>query len=615
MNLLEEIQHRIVLFDGATGTRLHQMTEHFDACVDGFNIDEHHRETVREVHRSYVDAGADVIQTNTFGGNRLKLSRFGFANRLKSINEAGVRLAKDVAGADVLVGGSVGPLEVASSNEDPDPNKMTEIFHEQVEALVDSGIDLLVFETFQDLEETRAALETVEDLDLPVVFEIGGVRDGYTGAGTDARRIVQEADRKGADVIGTNCRGPYDVLETIELIAEVTSKPIIAQANAGSPELDRGRMVFEEEPDDFRTYAPRWVNAGAVILGGCCGTNVEHIQILKQTIEDEDLSPPDRKPVSSVRIFDEPAREPSDDESDRNPVKEVMEGNDDIVISVEMRPSRTMSMETYLDGARRLAREGISLFDVPDNAAAKVAIDPVVASTKLQEETRLPVVMHLGTTHRNLIALQSFLLGMKHAGINGVLAVTGDHPDVGEHDKYAEHVTDIKSSVGLMELMDGMNQGHLFNDSDIKEPTNFYYGGGIAPGRNMTAQKKWLEQKVEAGAQFCFSQPLYSTELIHRYMEATEDLGIRRFVGLLPITSKGNARFFGSGSIPGIVVPDEVVEQFEQTDSKEDARKLGMDLTLQMIEETRDILEGLYIIPPFGENKFDQVIQIVRHTL
>ncbi len=419
----------------------------------------------------------------------------------------------------------------------------------------------------------------------------------------------------GADFVGANCRGPYDILEAVKLIAGVTSRPIIAQANAGSPELDRGRMVFQEQAGDFETYCGRWVEEGAVVLGGCCGTEPEHIRILNRAIQEKDLGPPERKPVSPVRVFEEPVKPGKEDEDEKNPVREVMEDNDDIVISVEMRPSRTMKMETYLDGARRLAREGISLFDVPDNAAAKVAIDPVVASTKLQAETRLPVVMHLGTTHRNLIALQSFLLGMNHAGINGVLAVTGDHPDVGEHDKYAEHVTDIKSSVGLMELINEMNQGRLFNESEIEEPTNFYYGGGIAPGRNMTAQKKWLEQKVDAGAEFCFSQPLYSSELIREYMEETDDLGIRRFVGILPITSKGNARFFGSGSIPGIVVPDEVVEQFERTDSKEEARKLGMELTLRMIDETKEILEGLYIIPPFGRNKFEDVIQIVRHTL
>jgi len=615
MQLLDEIDERIVLLDGAIGTRLNDLTENYQACVDAYNIQDRYLDSVREVHQSYLDAGADILQSNTFGANRLKLERHGYGNQVDEINRAGAEMAADVAGETTPVAGSIGPLETSSDGDSElSQSEMTSVFEEQIQALLEGGIDLILFETFQNLSEAQAAMAAAGDLNRPVVFQIGGVRQGRTGTGTDVRRIAQRVDQLGADVIGANCRGPYDILETLKSIAEVTSAPLVAQANAGSPELDRGRMVFSEAPDQFRTYAPRWVNAGAVLIGGCCGTDPEYIRILRETVEDQQLAPVSRTPVSSIRVFEESATGKKTTPVE-NPVKEVIEEKDDIVISVEMRPSVSMTMESYMDGARRLAREGISLFDVPDNAAAKVAVDPVVASARLQEETRLPVVMHLGSTHRNLIALQSLLLGMNHAGVDGVLAVTGDHPDVGDHDKHAEHVTDIKSSVGLMNLMNDMNQGRLFNEAEIEEPTNFYYGGGIAPGRNMTAQVKWLRQKVDAGAKFAFSQPLYSTRMIRTYLKETEDMDIRRFVGILPITSKGNARFFASGSIPGIVVPDDVVKQFEETESSEDARKLGMDLTRQMIDETREHLEGLYIIPPFGKNKFDLVIDIVRHTL
>ncbi len=614
MNLLEEIKNRIVFFDGAMGTRLNFLTGNYQACVDSYNTDEDYRGIVKQAHQEYLNAGADVIQTNTYGANRVKLNRFGLSDRVGEINKEGVKLAREVTPEEKLVAGSVGPLETAAGEEDINRAEMDEIFDEQISALIEAGVDLLVLETFQELEEAESAMTVAAETDQTIIFQIGGVKSGKTGTGTDVRRIAQRVDQLGAEVIGANCRGPYDMLETIEMISEVTSKPISVQSNAGSPEIDRGRMVFSIEPESFRKYTSRWIEAGAVILGGCCGTDPSYIRTIVDTVEEQDLTPTERKPVTTIRVFDEPvSTEDLSDQAD-NPIAEVMD-RDDLLISVEMRPSRKMKMAEYINAAHRLSREGISFFDVPDNAAANVAVDPVVSSVKIQSETRVPVIMHLGASHRNLIATQSLLLGCRHAGIHGILAVTGDHPNVGDHDKYAEHVTDVKSSVDLMELMDQMNQGKLFNESEIEEPTNFFYGGGIAPGRNMTAQVNWLEQKVDAGAQFVFSQPLYSTEQTDELLEKTEHLDIKKFVGILPITSKGNARFFASGSIPGIVLPDDVVTLFENAKDDEEARKLGMEITLELIDEIRDEIDGLYIIPPFGQDKFDQVIKIVRSAL
>lgn len=609
-DFLQALRERVLVADGAMGTRLQALTGKVDACLDGLNLDPVLQETVSSVHRSYVQAGADLVLTNTYGANGLKLARHGLEKRVHDINLAGARLAREACGPERFVGGSVGPLEIAGSEEDYTEDDLRALFREQIRGLVDGGVDFLALETFQDLAEATAALKEAALVSIPVSFAVGGVTRGRTGTGADAREFILAAERLGAHVAGANCRGPWDILETLHLLAQVTSLPLLAKPNAGNPEIDRGRIVYNVEPTQFQEYARRFVEEGAAIVGGCCGTDARHVTSLRRAVET--LVPPRPRTVSRVRVLSREAAPPSPDlEPSPNAVDEVFR-TVPFITSVEMRPSREESLASYLEAGRLLAREGVHLFDVPDNAGARVNIDPMVAASLLQSATAIPTLMHLSTSHRNLVATQSYLLGAWHLGIQGVLGVTGDHPNIGDHDKYAQRVVDVKSSVNLLRMIRGLNEGHLVNQAPCLR-TNFLVGAGFNPGRGLGAQVRWLERKLEAGARFLYTQPVFRIDEVDAMLEATSHLDVPILVGLMPLTSRRNAEFFAAGKIPGIVVPPEILERFQELEDPEAARELGLDLARRLACEVRSRarLRGLYLIPPFGRERYRMVCDIL----
>ena len=609
--VLSNLGREIVVMDGAMGTRLQSLTGNTHQCIDAFNLDPTFSEIVALVHRSYVEAGSHLILTNTYGANSIKLHRHGRRSQMVAINMEGTRLArKAVEGTQLAVGGSVGPLEVYAARDDLPEHQMQEVFRQQMEALVEGGVDCLVLETFQDIAEACAALGAASEFDLPVLFTIGGVHSGRTGTGADAQELALLAASKGAAAVGANCRGPFDILESIRLLARVTSLPLMALANAGSPEIDRGRVAYHVEPQRFRSFTQDLVEAGATIIGGCCGTSPDHIKEIAEAAQELEVPPP--RIVSDVRVSAAPAILGEDGESPPNQVEQVFK-TVPFIVSVEMRPVRSHPFSGYLEAGKKLAQEGVHLFDVPDNAGAKVTLDPMVASCRLQAETRIPTIMHLSTSHRNLISTQSYLLGCWESGIQSVLAVTGDHPNVGDHDKYANRVNDVKSSVNLLKLIDGLNRGHLFNGTPCIR-TNFLTGAGFNPMRNLTPQMKWLNKKLNAGANFVYTQPLYQEDDVDRLLEATADLDVPILVGILPLTSQRNARFFAAGKIPGIIIPQGILDAYEKITSPEDGVKLGIDLACEFLEKVRNRIRGCYLIPPFAKNKYDLVGDLLRQT-
>lgn len=607
-DLLQTLSQRVLVADGAMGTRLQAIVGHGGACIDSFNLDPAYADIVASIHRSYLMAGAELILTNTYGANVVKLTRYGRQVQAPAINREGVRIAKRCLQPypDRWVAGSVGPLEIYSIRDEYSEEQIEGIFREQMQVLVEEGVDLLALETFQDLEEAACALRVAKEFSLPVLFSVGGVHGGRTGTGADAREFAALASRLGADIMGCNCRGPYDILETVQLLSQVTSLPLAAMPNAGSPEIDRGRVAYHVDPGQFRSYAVRLVKAGAALLGGCCGTEPEHIAQMAQAVKE--LPPPPPRLCSEVRVFEKPpsALREQPATPPPNPVEQVFTSVP-FVVSVEMRPGRATPLQDFIDAGRELARAGVHLFDVPDNAGARVTVDPMYCAALLQSETRIPTIMHLSTSHRNLVATQSYLLGCWQAGIQSILAVTGDHPNVGDHDKYTSRVNDLKSSVNLMSLcMKHLNQGRLFNETACI-PTNFFMGGGMNPVRGLTAQIKWLQKKIEAGARYVFTQPVYHEEDVDRLLEATAGLDIPILVGIMPLTSRRNAEFFAAGKIPGIIIPQEILEKFEKVTTPEDGRRLGMDLALDLLRRIRGRVRGLYLLPPFGKDSYAMV--------
>lgn len=612
-DFLSALTEKILVFDGAMGTRLQTLLGGGPTCIDSLNLDSTYSEIVAVVHRSYLESGADVILTNTYGANSVKLGRYGHQSQVRAINGRGAEIARrcaDQAQGLRFVGGSVGPLEIYSIRDEYTEDQLEQIYCEQISALVDGGVDLILLETFQDVQESATALRAALAFKKPVVFSIGGVQGGRTGTGADARELAMLATRAGAHVIGANCRGPYDILETIQLLAGVTSLPLLAMPNAGSPEIDRGRVAYHVEPERFYRYALKLADAGVSLIGGCCGTGPEHIAQISQALSKR--GPAQRRSVSDVRVLELlPAPPPATPQEDRpNLVQEVF-AKMPFVVSVEMRPGREKPLEEFLDHGRLLAAHGVHLFDIPDNAGARVTVDPLCSAMRLQGETRIPTIVHLSTSHRNLIATQSYLLGLWQAGIQSVLAVTGDHPNVGDHDKYASRVNDIKSSVNLMSLVGMLNEGRLFNESRCQR-TNFVVGGGFNPVRGLTAQLKWLQRKMDAGAQFVFTQPVYREEDVDIMLEATQGLDIPILVGIMPLASKRNAEYFAAGKIPGIIIPPEILEKYENVEGLEDGQKLGLDLALELVGKIRHKVRGLYLLPSFGRDGHKMMVEIVK---
>lgn len=603
------LRHRVLVTDGAIGTRLQALTGNTQSCIDGFNLDSAYSEIVSLVHRSYVEAGADVIFTNTYGANAVKLDRYARKSQVLAINEEGARLARKAAGDDILVAGSIGPLEWTGVWDTRCEERFIEIFSEQIDGLINGGVDLLVFETFQDLVEARAALTAASEREIPVVFSIGGVTNGRTSLGVEAEELALLACSMGVDAVGVNCRGTFDILESIERIAQTVSLPLIAMPNAGSPEIDRGRVAYRAEPHFFKEYTERLLAAGVQIIGGCCGTGPEHIRQMAETAAGAPLPGP--RSISDVRVL----KRAKVVELTARPETEVERVFRTVpfVVSVEMRSARAGSFQDFLDAGKSLSRCGVHLFDVPDNAGAKVTVDPMVSAFRLQELTRIPTIMHLSASHRNLIAVQSYLLGCWETGVRSILAVTGDHPNVGDHDKYASRVNDVKSSVNLLKLMEGLNEGRLFNGSPCQR-TGFYGGAGFNPMRKLTPQLKWLEKKIEAGAKFLYTQPMYDMEAVSAMMAELKPFGLPVLVGVLPLASRRNAEFFAAGKIPGVIIPDHILALYQKMDQPEKAIELSVDLASQFIKDLQGEVAGCYLIPPFTKDKFQRIEEILLRS-
>ncbi len=603
------LRQRVLVTDGALGTRLQALTGNTQSCIDGFNLDSAYSEIVSLVHRSYVEAGADVIFTNTYGANSAKLDRYARKNQVLAINEEGARLARKAAGDEIFVAGSIGPLEWTGGGDERCEERFVEIFREQIDGLLNGGVDLLVFETFQDLVESRAALTAAKEREIPVIFSMGGVTNGRTSLGVEAEELALLAASMGVDAVGVNCRGTFDILESVQRVAQTVSLPLIAMPNAGSPEIDRGRVAYRADPHFFKDYTQRLLAAGVQIIGGCCGTGPEHIRQMAETAAGAPLPEPrsvsDVRVLSRAKVIELQARPETEVERVFRTVP--------FVVSVEMRSARAGAFQDFLDAGKSLARCGVHLFDVPDNAGAKVTVDPMVSAFRLQEQTRIPTIMHLSASHRNLIAVQSYLLGCWETGVRSILAVTGDHPNVGDHDKYASRVNDVKSSVNLLKLMEGLNEGRLFNGSSCQR-TGFYGGAGFNPMRKLTPQLKWLEKKVEAGAKFLYTQPMYCIEDVQAMMAELKPFGLPVLVGVLPLASRRNAEFFAAGKIPGVIIPDHILAMYQQTDEPEKGIELGVELASQFVKDLQGEVAGCYLIPPFTKDKYLRIEEILLRS-
>jgi homocysteine S-methyltransferase len=599
-SIMQELGRFVMMSSGAIGTCLRQASGAGDEAVELLNLRQ--PELVRDLHAAYRSAGSRILVTNTFAANAVFFGDAGIGELCGQTNRAGVALAREAGGSQCLVWASMGSLGLGLRLDDYPDDLLLSIYRSQCAALRDA--DALLLETFVDLREARAALQAAGETGLPVIFQIGN-----TGGGAQrwdrVDQLLGEAHKAGVAAVGTNCHHPDEIVPVASYICARTDLPVTASPNAGHPRIERGLVKYEFTPDDFAAAAETLLSIGVAVIGGCCGTTPDHIRKVASTLGRRAVVSrppisivPDRSPVVADRT-----------DATTNPVRSMMKSTR-FLISVEIRANRSLPLHEIVQGASKVAAAGVDLFDVPDNPGATVGRDAMVTAARLQDALQIPAICHLSVTQSNLIRLHSSLIGCWDSGLRGLLAITGDAPSMGHLGNLAHRVVDVRSSVELLRLIRGLRDGKIINGEGLADPPDFCAGCAIA--RPIPAQIRWLRTKIDAGAEFVFSQPVFTLDDYKKLCDAVAGLPIRFFPGIMPLTSHRNAVSLASGRIPGIHVPADVVTRFERYESPEDQRHFGLDQADELAAGISAHATGAYLIMPFGKRCYEDTARIIR---
>ena len=594
------------LFDGGMGTMLYARGVFINRCYDELSLSS--PDLVRAVHREYVQAGAELLETNTFGANPVKLEQHGLERRVVEINARAAELAKEAAGGRALVGGSIGPLGIRI--EPYGPTSLDEAkahFRAQVDGLLEGGVDFFVLETFADLAEIRQALEAVREAsDLPVVAQMTVREDGTTLYGTTAEVCAERLEQWGAEVIGLNCSvGPHGLLSGIERIAAVTDRPLSAQPNAGMPRELEGRKIYMASPEYMAKYAQRLIRAGARFVGGCCGTTPEHTRAMAASVHA--MSPGrSRTKVEVQRVSEAETGAVAPVPLGRRSSFGAKLAAGDLVTSVEIVPPRGVDPTSMLEGVRLLKAAGVDAVNVPDGPRAQMRMGVIATSVLIQERVGLEAVVHYACRDRNLLGMLSDLLGAHALGLRNLLLITGDPPKMGPYPD-ATAVFDI-DSIGLTNLVARLNHGLDPGGNAVGEPTSFTIGVGVNPGSvDRDHELNRFYWKVEAGAEYAITQPVFDADQFLGFARALEDRGIRipLVAGIWPLVSARNAEFLAN-EVPGVTVPERILERMRaaQVKGKEHALEEGIAIARELFAEIRGEVRGLQVSAPFGKIPF-----------
>ena len=590
------------VFDGAMGTMLYARGVYINRCYDELNLRE--ADIVRDVHRAYVRAGAEILETNSFGANRVKLSRYGLDKEVHAINARAAQIAREAAGERVAVAGAIGPLGIRI--EPYGPTSVDEAvghFREQAEGLLEGGVDLFILETFGDLAEIQQAVRAVRSIcDLPIVAQMVIKEDLSTALGTDAGLFAQRLDESGVDVVGMNCSvGPAAMLEAIDRLAAGTGRPLSAQPNAGLPREVDGRKIYMASPEYMATYAAQMIRKGVRFVGGCCGTTPEHIREIAAAVRmlapgnaRVQLAAPEPE-VQGAGVEPVPLAERSDWG------RKIARG--EFVTTVEIVPPRGVDAERMIEGVRLLKEAGIDGVNVPDGPRAQSRMGVIATSVLIQQQVGIEPVLHYCCRDRNLLGMLSDLLGAQALGLRNLLLITGDPPKMGPYPE-ATAVFDI-DAIGLTNLVTGLNRGLDPGRSSIGAPTTFVVGVGVNPGAtDFQHEMRRFYWKVEAGAEYAITQPVFDLEQLFRFLDHIEREGLRIpiIAGIWPLVSARNAEFLAN-EVPGVVVPEAVVERMRRASArgKEEAVEEGILIAQQMLADASPRIQGVQVSAPFGK--------------
>ncbi len=613
------LTEKIFIGDGAIGTRLQAISGKLNSMPESLNLDAAGRELVGRVHDEYIKAGAQVIETNTFAANFPRLDRFGLGGELEEINSTAVQIARKSAAGRALVAGSVGPLDIGLSADDVKAHVYEKYFNDQISILKKSGIDLLMLETFSSPAEARAAIQAACGTGLRVFFLIGGQSISRPYARKAVLEMIGLANRFKVSALGINCLSPYDLGLVLNVVADNTDLPLLAYPNAGTPAIERGYVKFNLPIAVLIAEARKWFQKGVVGFGGCCGTSPEHIRALAGEFKDKfptvralkkpaviEISPARRdESAGKLSIGTNAVRDKLNEINDKKSRKRPM-------VAVEVKPVLTRSLAATVEAVRPIVKCGIDFLDVTDNPAANPARDCMACASMLQKEYSIPAIIHKTATQTNALHVSSYLLGAFDLGIRGVLAVTGDPPGAGAFDRIASRVNDVRNSIELLRLISLLREGMLVNGQSLPSPVDYAAGCAFAHGSNLNSQVAWLAKKEEAGAEFVFTQPVFSGEDYKRVSDALRKFTLKKFIGIMPIVSARQAEFIRSGKIPGMTVPQGVVEKIAGYRNPDDQLKAGMSLALSLITEISSDVDGVYIVMPFHKKSVALTVELVR---
>lgn len=602
-----------LLSDGAMGTVLHQRGIATDECFDELNLRD--PALVGEIHRAYIDAGSQIIQTNTFGANRYKLARYGLSNRVNEINTAGVDLAhRVVVGSfkNILIAGDVGPLGVRLPPYGRvKPEEARRAFEEQIMALLTAGVDLILIETMTDLQEACEAVKVARSLSfaIPVIASMTFTPDDRTLMGDAPAKVARSLSDSGADVIGVNCSiGPVQILRILrEMRAAVPDGVFSAMPNAGWPERVEGRIMYPAAPEYFGECALAFYKNGARIIGGCCGTTPEHIAAMAKTLTTAPFLEP-AEPAPQEKVDD---RNPSQSDAQEPTefAKKIISGK--FVTAVEMDPPRGLGTQKILAGASLLSEAGADAINVADSPMARMRMSPWAVCSLIQQRVGIETVLHFPTRGRNLIRVQGDLLAAHALGVRNVFVVMGDPTSIGDYPDAMDNYDLVPS--GLVKLIkQGFNTGVDHSGAEIGQPTNFFVGCALNLNPNSPKDEiKNLARKIKAGADFALTQPVFQPQLAGRFLKmVTEELGglqLPILAGILPPANIRHATFLDQ-EVPGISIPESVLERIRKAGER--SGEEGVKFAIELADELRSFTHGIYIMPAFG--RYDYAAEIVE---
>ncbi len=610
ISLAERISLGPIVLDGAMGTQLYQRGQFINKPLESANLTS--PDLVSAVHREYVSAGADAIETNTFAANEIKLQRAGLADDHDRINLAAVRIAQEAAGDDVYVLGAIGPSgSLWSALTEEERSSVTAAHLRQAQVLIDAGVDGIVLETFGWADELYAALDAIRKVsDLPVFAFASFTSGQLTADGADPASVARALKRRGASVIGANCSdGPQQLFETAGQMVPY-GLPVGIVPNAGYPKNVDGRLIYMATPEYFGVYARRMLKVGVAVIGGCCGTSPDHIRSLRAAsnmaggsaaaVSQASAAGPETREIDVIR---DPIPF-----AERSGLAAKIAGDEGFVVSVEVNPPPGLDASKSIAAARMLKAAGVDVINIADGPRASARMSNWSLSLQVRREVEMDSIVHVCSRDRNLLGLQSDLLAYHMMGIRNVVIITGDPPKMGDY-PHATAVFDL-DSIGTITMASQLNRGIDPAGRDIGARTQFAIACGAEPAAlDYDREIRRLERKINAGASYIMTQPVYDPAVLDRFLTDIEGFGVPVLVGLVPLASHRNAEFLHN-EIPGMQIPAAIRARMESVGSGPDARSEGVRIAQEMLLAVKDRVRGAYIMPPFG--RYEAAIEILQ---